>query len=120
MLGIFIVYGLSIQFLCIIICGLNWLISCRKIQFNIQYSDYQVLANDLQPVLVNVENGENKFLAAIDTNRATDRGMLNLIKKLMNKLQQSRIWFINQGKQFNNWQALSLQSTSLVWLGEEC
>ena len=60
-----------------------------------------------------------KLLIAIDTDRAPDRGMLNLINQLTSKSQQSRIWFINQGKQFNNWQALSLQSALPTWLSEE-
>lgn len=181
LLGVFIVYGIAIRFLCMIICGINWLVSCRRIKFNTQHPDYQLLANDLQPILFHVEDEDKKdnvkfeqsishltqegigtflvaidvqekwnppnsvtflgflntreqrrkildylqltpakkLLIAIDTDRAPDRGMLNLINQLTSKSQQSRIWFINQGKQFNNWQALSLQSALPTWLGEE-
>ena len=157
------------------------MVSCRRIKFNTQHPDYQLLANDLQPILFHVEDEDKKdkikfeqlishltqegigtflvaidvqekwnppnsvtflgflntreqrrkildylqltpakkLLIAIDTDRAPDRGMLNLINQLTSKSQQSRIWFINQGKQFNNWQALSLQSALPTWLGEE-
>ncbi|OCG58395.1 hypothetical protein A9G41_09470 [Gilliamella sp. Nev5-1] len=181
LLGVFCVYGLIIRLLCMVICGLNWVISCRQIKLNTQTACYQLLANDLQPLLVNVEDADSKgkdkvshltnhfiedgqgaflvaidiqedwsppdsvtflgflntreqrrnildylqlspakkLLIAIDTDRAPDRGMLNLIDQLMNKSQQNRIWFINQGKQLNNWQDLSLQSATPTWLNEE-
>ncbi|OCG62624.1 DUF2868 domain-containing protein [Gilliamella sp. Fer4-1] len=181
LLGVFCVYGLIIRLLCMVICGLNWVISCRQIKLNTQTACYQLLANDLQPLLVNVEDADSKgkdkvshltnhfiedgqgaflvaidiqedwsppdsvtflgflntreqrrnildylqlspakkLLIAIDTDRAPDRGMLNLINQLMNKSQQNRIWFINQGKQLNNWQDLSLQSATPTWLNEE-
>ncbi|OCG24842.1 hypothetical protein A9G45_08860 [Gilliamella sp. HK2] len=181
LLGIFCVYGLIIRLLCMVICGLNWIISCRQIKLNTQTACYQLLANDLQPLLVNVEDADSKgkdkvsrltnhfiedgqgaflvaidiqedwsppgsvtflgflntreqrrnildylqlspakkLLIAIDTDRTPDRGMLNLINQLMNKSQQNRIWFINQGKQLNNWQVLSLQSATPTWLNEE-
>lgn len=181
LLGVFIVYGLAIRFLCMIICGFNWLISCRQIKFNIQHPDFQLLADDLQPIKFHVEDEDKKdnvkfkhvtpnfakegdgaflvaidvldewnppisvtflgflntreqrrkildylqlspakkLLIAIDTDRTPDRGMLNLINQLINKSQQSRIWFINHGKQFNNWQALSLQTALPAWLDEE-
>jgi hypothetical protein len=181
LLGIFCVYGLIIRLLCMVICGLNWIRSCRQIKLNAQTACYQLLANDLQPLLVNVEDADSKgkdkvsrltnhfiedgqgaflvaidiqedwsppgsvtflgflntreqrrnildylqlspakkLLIAIDTDRTPDRGMLNLINQLMNKSQQNRIWFINQGKQLNNWQVLSLQSATPTWLNEE-
>jgi hypothetical protein len=181
LLGIFCVYGLIIRLLCMMICGLNWIRSCRQIKLNTQTACYQLLANDLQPLLVNVEDADSKgkdkvsrltnhfiedgqgaflvaidiqedwsppgsvtflgflntreqrrnildylqlspakkLLIAIDTDRTPDRGMLNLINQLMNKSQQNRIWFINQGKQLNNWQVLSLQSATPTWLNEE-
>jgi hypothetical protein len=181
LLGIFCVYGLIIRLLCMVICGLNWIRSCRQIKLNTQTACYQLLANDLQPLLVNVEDADSKgkdkvsrltnhfiedgqgaflvaidiqedwsppgsvtflgflntreqrrnildylqlspakkLLIAIDTDRTPDRGMLNLINQLMNKSQQNRIWFINQGKQLNNWQVLSLQSATPTWLNEE-
>ena len=58
----------------------------------------------------------HKLLIAIDTDRAPDRGILNFIQQLMNKSQQSRIWFINQGKQLHNWQSLSLPLANPNWL----
>jgi hypothetical protein len=181
LLGIFCVYGLIIRLLCMVICGLNWIRSCRQIKLNTQTVCYQLLANDLQPLLVNVEDADSKgkdkvsrltnhfiedgqgaflvaidiqedwsppgsvtflgflntreqrrnildylqlspakkLLIAIDTDRTPDRGMLNLINQLINKSQQNRIWFINQGKQLNNWQVLSLQSATPTWLNEE-
>ncbi|OCG36556.1 DUF2868 domain-containing protein [Gilliamella sp. Gris1-4] len=181
LLGVFIVYGLILRFLCMMFCGVNWLISCRRIQLNISHPDYQILANQLQPLFVNIEDadklgssshqwhfsahsieaGEGNFLVAIDvqetwhypdsvsflgflntreqrsnildylqltpaqklliavdTDRAPDRGVLNFINQLINKSQQTRIWFINQGKQYHNWQSLSLQLAQPDWLSE--
>ncbi|OCG43746.1 hypothetical protein A9G35_09480 [Gilliamella sp. Choc5-1] len=183
LLGVFIVYGLMLRFLCMVFCGVNWLISCRQIQLNISHSDYQALANQLQPLLIvniedadklgnsnyqwnfsmnSIEDGQGAFLVAVDvqeswhypdsvsflgflntreqrsnildylqltpaqklliavdTDRAPDRGVLNFINQLINKSQQTRIWFINQGKQYHNWQSLSLQLAQPDWLGED-
>lgn len=181
LLGVFIVYGLCVRFLCMLFCGINWQISCRRIKLDIDQPDFKLLTNELQPLLVNIEDedklgnklqwrsfahqieeGEGRFLVAIDisedwnppdsisflgflntreqrrkildylqltpaqklliaidTDRAPDRGILNLLNLLMNKSQQTRIWFINQGKQFDNWQALSLQLAQPKWLSED-
>lgn len=181
LLGVFVVYGLSIRFICMIICGFNWWFSCRRIKLDVNQADYQLLANQLQPLLVKVEDADqrqdynhwhtqvsfieegqgaylvavdipedwhppdsviflgflntreqrqkildrlqltpaNKLLIAIDTDRSPDRGILNFLNQLMNKSQQNRVWFINQGKQFNNWQELSLQLATPAWLTEE-
>lgn len=181
LLGIFIVYGLGIRFLCMVICGVNWQISSRQVKLNLKQPEYQILINELQPLLVNIEdadkqqnhtqwrspvpiNGDSKdafmvaveiseewtppdsitflgflntreqrrkildylqlmpakkLLIAIDTDRTPDRGVLNLLNQLMNKSQQHRIWFINHGKQFDNWQALSLQLAQPKWLNED-
>ncbi|WP_294613770.1 DUF2868 domain-containing protein [uncultured Gilliamella sp.] len=181
LLGVFIVYGIGIRFFCMIFCGISWLVSCRQIKLNINQPEYQILANKLQPLLINVEDedkignnlqwssfdhliekGDGRFLVAIDmpedwnppnsitflgflntreqrrkildylqltpaqklliaidTDRAPDRGILNLLNQLMSKSQQNRIWFINQGKQFDNWQSLSLQLAKPEWLSED-
>ncbi|OCG63302.1 DUF2868 domain-containing protein [Gilliamella sp. GillExp13] len=181
LLGVFIVYGLMLRFLCMVFCGVNWLISSRRIQLNISHPDYQILANRLQPLFVNIEDADKlghnshqwhfsthsieaaegnflvaidvqeswhypesvsflgflntreqrsnildylqltpaqKLLIAVDTDRAPDRGVLNFINQLINKSQQTRIWFINQGKQYHNWQSLSLQLAQPDWLSE--
>ncbi|MCO6548665.1 MAG: DUF2868 domain-containing protein, partial [Gilliamella sp.] len=60
-----------------------------------------------------------KLLIAIDTDRTPDRGVLNFINQLINKSQQTRIWFINQGKQYHNWQSLSLKLAQPDWLSED-
>lgn len=181
LLGVFIVYGVAIRFLCMIVCAINWLICSRKVKLDTKHPHFQVLTNELQPISVNIEDedkhGERsinyspyhyvenakgaflvaiditeswtppnsvtflgflntreqrrnildylqltpakKLLIAIDTDRAPDRGMLNLINQLMNKSQQNRLWFINNGKQMKNWQALSLQLATPTWLSEE-
>ncbi|WP_160422558.1 DUF2868 domain-containing protein [Gilliamella sp. Lep-s35] len=183
LLGVFIVYGLMLRFLCMVFCGVNWLISCRQIQLNISHSDYQALANQLQPLLIvniedadklgnsnyqwnfsmnSIEDGKGAFLVAvdvqeswhypksvsflgflntreqrskildylqlrpakklliaIDTDRTPDRGVLNFINQLINKSQQTRIWFINQGKQYHNWQLHSLPLAQSDWLSED-
>ena len=177
LLGVFICYGLVIRLVLMIICGITWLVSSRKIKLNLNDPDYQILAQQLQPLssnvvdedklgehkwqlpisqiedgqgvyLVAVDIGEtwnppdsspfygflnthearraildslqlkpaHKLLIAIDTDRAPDRGILNFIQQLMNKSQQSRIWFINQGKQLHNWQSLSLPLANPNWL----
>ncbi|MCO6557747.1 DUF2868 domain-containing protein [Gilliamella sp. ESL0232] len=181
LLGVFIVYGLMLRLLCMVFCGVNWLISSRRIELNISHPDYQILANRLQSLFVNIEDadklGQNshqwhfsthsieaaegnflvaidvqeswhypesvsflgflntreqrsnildylqltpaqKLLIAVDTDRAPDRGVLNFINQLINKSQQTRIWFINQGKQYHNWQSLSLQLAQPDWLSE--
>jgi hypothetical protein len=181
LLGVFIVYGLTIRFFCMIICGIGWLISCRGIKLQLALPEYQLLANDLQPALIDIvdndlqgkkmhfhsamnllENSQGaylvaidipedwpvpdsvsflgflntrqqrrdildylqlkpakKLLVAIDANRAPDRGILNLLNQLATKSQQYRIWFINEGKQYHNWQSLSLKSSIPTWLNEE-
>ncbi|WP_085247827.1 DUF2868 domain-containing protein [Gilliamella mensalis] len=182
LLGVFIVYGLVVRFLCMVFCGINWLISCRQIKLNITHPDYQILANQLQPLFVNIEDADKlgkidlqwhlpahstqdgegaflvaidvqeswhhpesvsflgflntreqrsnildylqlmpakKLLIAIDTDRSPDRGVLNFMNQLINKSQQSRIWFINQGKQYHNWQSLSLKLAEPNWLHED-
>ena len=180
LLGVFICYGLVIRLVLMIICGITWLVSSRKIKLNLNDPDYQILAQQLQPLssnvvdedklgehkwqlpisqiedgqgvyLVAVDIGEtwnppdsspfygflnthearraildslqlkpaHKLLIAIDTDRAPDRGILNFIQQLINKSQQSRIWFINQGKQLHNWQSLSLPLANPNWL-EQC
>ena len=177
LLGVFICYGLVIRLVLMIICGITWLVSSRKIKLNLNDPDYQILAQQLQPLssnvvdedklgehkwqlpisqiedgqgvyLVAVDIGEtwnppdsspfygflnthearraildslqlkpaHKLLIAIDTDRAPDRGILNFIQQLINKSQQSRIWFINQGKQLHNWQSLSLPLANPNWL----
>ncbi len=177
LLGVFICYGLAVRFLLMIFCGLSWIVSSRKIKLNLNDPYYQILSQQLQPLLTNVvdedklgqhkwqlpisqiEEGHDvylvavdveenwnfpntipfygflntrqergaildylqlkpayKMLIAIDTNRAPDRGILNFIQQLMNKSQQSRIWFINQGKQLHNWQSLSLPLADPNWL----
>ncbi|OCG16842.1 hypothetical protein A9G24_03910 [Gilliamella sp. App6-5] len=182
LLGVFIVYGLVVRFLCMVFCGVNWLVSCRRITLNTTHPDYQILANQLQPLSVkiedadqfgstsnqwylpihSIENGEGAFLVAIDvqeswhypesvsflgflntreqrskildylqltpakklliaidTDRSPDRGVLNFIHQLINKSLQTRIWFINQGKQYHNWQLLSFQLAQPDWLSED-
>ena len=177
LLGVFICYGLAVRFVLMIICGITWLVSSRKIKLNLNDPDYQILAQQLQPLFSNVvdedklgehkwqlpisqiEDGQgvylvavdigetwnppdsspfygflnthearraildslqlkpaHKLLIAIDTDRAPDRGILNFIQQLINKSQQSRIWFINQGKQLHNWQSLSLPLANPNWL----
>ncbi|WP_392565106.1 DUF2868 domain-containing protein [Utexia brackfieldae] len=63
-----------------------------------------------------------KLLIAIDTQRAPDRGILNLIIALINKSQQTRIWLLNEGKQYQNWRAdlaeLALLTAQPDWLTE--
>ena len=177
LLGVFICYGLAVRFLLMIFCGVIWIVSSRKIKLNLNDPYYQILSQQLQPLLTNVvdedklgqhkwqlpisqiEEGHDvylvavdveenwnfpntipfygflntrqergaildylqlkpayKMLIAIDTDRAPDRGILNFIQQLMNKSQQSRIWFINQGKQLHNWQSLSLPLADPNWL----
>ena len=177
LLGVFICYGLAVRFLLMIFCGVIWIVSSRKIKLNLNDPYYQILSQQLQPLLTNVvdedklgqhkwqlpisqiEDGHDvylvavdveenwnfpntipfygflntrqergaildylqlkpayKMLIAIDTDRAPDRGILNFIQQLMNKSQQSRIWFINQGKQLHNWQSLSLPLADPNWL----
>ena len=177
LLGVFICYGLAVRFLLMIFCGVIWIVSSRKIKLNLNDPYYQILSQQLQPLLSNVvdedklgqhkwqlpisqiEEGHDvylvavdveenwnfpntipfygflntrhergaildylqlkpayKMLIAIDTDRAPDRGILNFIQQLMNKSQQSRIWFINQGKQLHNWQSLSLPLADPNWL----
>lgn len=70
------------------------------------------------------QNPAKKLLIAIDPDRAPDRGIMNLLKTLMSKSNQSKIWFIHStGRQMANWQSamqsLSLDSTELVWLLED-
>lgn len=180
LLGVFIVYGLAVRFLCMVFCGINWLISRGKIELDMDDPDYQILANQLQPLTTQIEDEDQKghsqwrlaskqieqgngaflvavdiqenwrppenvrfsgflntrdsrtrmldylqlspakkLLIAIDTDRSPDRGLLNFINQLMNKSQQCRIWFINQGKQYHNWQSLSLMQADPVWLTED-
>lgn len=182
LLGVFTAYGVLVRLLCMIFCGANWLVSCRYIKLNITHPYYQVLANQLQSLIVNIEDADKlgnsnyqwnfpmhsiedgkgaflvavdvqeswhypesikflgflntreqrnnildyfqltpakKLLIAIDTDRAPDRGVLNFINQLINKSQQSRIWFINQGKQYHNWQSLSLKLAKPDWLSED-
>lgn len=180
LLGVFIVYGLAVRFLCMVFCGINWLISRRKIELDMDDPDYQILANQLQPLDTQIEDEDQKghsqwrlaskqieqgngaflvavdiqdnwrppenvhfsgflntrdsrtqmldylqlspakkLLIAIDTDRSPDRGLLNFINQLMNKSQQCRIWFINQGKQYHNWQSLSLMQADPDWLTED-
>ncbi|QYN44137.1 DUF2868 domain-containing protein [Gilliamella sp. ESL0441] len=181
LLGVFIVYGLFIRILCMVICGINWKIRSRQIRLNLDSPEYQILANDLQPISIEIidedrygirhhsyqtenaidsSNGEflvaidisedwippdsvyflgflnsreqrrkildylqlkpaQKLLIAIDTDRAPDRGVLNLLNQLIEKSQQSRIWFINQGKQLTNWQSLPYEFAGLSWLKKE-
>lgn len=61
-----------------------------------------------------------KLLIAVDTDRSPDRGMLNLIKSLIQKSTHSKLWFINQGRQFTNWQEcladLDLEQATPTWL----
>lgn len=61
-----------------------------------------------------------KLLIAIDTDRAPDRGMLNVIQSLINKSAQSKLWFINQGRQLDNWQEcmskLGIESANPDWI----
>lgn len=85
LLGVFIVYGLAVRFICMIICGINWIVSCRKVKLNLNLPEYQILANDLQPISIHVvdedthkqdlnidltkhfiNNGEGIFLVAVD------------------------------------------------------
>lgn len=61
-------------------------------------------------------NPVQKLLIAIDTDRAPDRGIVNFITVLFQKAAQSRFWFINQGKQLKNWQALALPLADPSWL----
>ena len=180
LLGVFIFYGLTVRLLLMIFCGVTWMVTSRKIKLNLDDPDYQILAQQLQPLVTNVEDedklGENrwqlpisqieeghgiylvavdiveswkptttvpfygflntreqrvaildylqlkpakKLLIAIDTDRAPDRGLLNFIQQLINKSQQTRIWFINHGKQFHNWQSLSLPLAEPNWLEQD-
>lgn len=61
-----------------------------------------------------------KLLIAIDTDRAPDRGILNLITLLMGKSQQVRLWFVTQGRQYDNWiesaKKIHLEQGSISWL----
>lgn len=67
-------------------------------------------------------NPAEKLLIAIDTNRSPDRGMINLINGLMQKSTQTKLWFINHGRQYNNWleslQKLNIEQTDSTWLLE--
>ncbi|WP_392563777.1 DUF2868 domain-containing protein [Orbus wheelerorum] len=64
-----------------------------------------------------------KLLIAIDTNRSPDRGIINLIQSLATKSVHCRLWFINQGRQFSNWQEslskLKMHQTDTAWLLKE-
>lgn len=64
----------------------------------------------------------HKMLIAIDSDRAPDRGLINLVMELANKSQICRVWFINQGKQYHNWQErlsdLDIQQAKPEWLME--
>lgn len=68
------------------------------------------------------QNPAEKLLIAIDTNRSPDRGMINLINGLMKKSTQTKVWFINQGRQYNNWleslQKLNIEQVDSTWLLE--
>jgi hypothetical protein len=63
-----------------------------------------------------------KLLIAIDSQRAPDRGFLHLIMELAAQSQQTAIWLINEGKQYQNWceclHSLSMISVQLDWLLE--
>lgn len=180
LLGVFICYGLAVRFLLMTFCGIAWVVSSRKIKLNLDDPDFQILSQQLQPLLTQmvdedklgepkwqlpisqIEEGSGvylvavdldeswnpphdghfhgflntreqrnaildllqlkpayKVLIAIDTDRAPDRGVLNFVQQLMNKSQQSRIWFINQGKQLHNWQSLSLPLANPSWLDQD-
>lgn len=64
-----------------------------------------------------------KLLIAIDSNRAPDRGFIHLIMELTAQSQQTAIWLINEGKQYQNWHecihSLSIESVQLDWLLEK-
>lgn len=68
------------------------------------------------------QNPAEKLLIAIDTDRSPDRGMLNLIQVLTSKSSQSKLWFVNQGRQFENWQEgipkLGIEQATPSWLVE--
>lgn len=65
-------------------------------------------------------NPAEKLLIAIDTDRSPDRGIINLIEVLITKSMQSQLWFINQGRQWQNWQQslhkLNITVTNSLWL----
>lgn len=63
-------------------------------------------------------NPSQKLLIAIDSNRAPDRGILNLIEQLVTKSVEYRIWFINQGQQLANWQSINFKTAEPSWLKE--
>lgn len=181
-LGIFIVYGLSVRVILLIFCWLKWTFGCQHITLNMHYPEYQLLLNELEQVgnksVIDNENkiffeqkkGENlniigsqnlliaieieqnwlppedtmflgflnsneqrksildslqktpanRLLIAIDTDRSPDRGIINLIQSLTTKAVEAKIWFINQGRQFDNWQDaisdLMLVCTDPSWL----
>lgn len=185
LLGVFIVYGLSVRLMLFIFCWLKWNLACQKIILNTECPDYQLLKYDLDPYktkmvidnevesnivnrfqfmqmnsigeknfLVAIEVDEQwnppanssflgflnnneqqklildflqqhpakKLLVAIDSDRSPDRGMMNLISLLTGKSSQCKIWFINQGRQFGNWQEsinkTNLEQATVSWLTE--
>jgi len=63
-----------------------------------------------------------KLLIAIDTDRSPDRGIINLIQSLSAKSAHCRLWFINKGRQINNWQEslvkLKIVQADTSWLIE--
>ncbi|RKS87236.1 uncharacterized protein DUF2868 [Orbus hercynius] len=63
-----------------------------------------------------------KLLIAIDSDRTPDRGMIHLIQTLASKSSQTKVWFINQGRQWNNWQenlaSLNIEQANSRWLLE--
>lgn len=65
----------------------------------------------------------HKLMIAINSDRAPDRGMINLIRQLQQKSEVVGIWFINQGHQYANWQSClaenGWQDVSLDWLKEQ-
>lgn len=65
-------------------------------------------------------NPTQKLLIAIDTNRVPDRGIINLVLLLKSKSIQCKLWFIQSGRQLDNWQeslaSINIEQTTPAWL----
>ncbi|XKM12463.1 DUF2868 domain-containing protein [Orbaceae bacterium ac157xtp] len=64
----------------------------------------------------------NKLLIAIDTDRTPDRGLSHLLMQFKNKSHHCHVWFINHGRQYENWvqtaNNLNIKQSDSDWLKE--
>ncbi|QIQ21263.1 DUF2868 domain-containing protein [Zophobihabitans entericus] len=83
LIGVFVIYGLGVRFILMVICGICWSVSQKRIKLNLNHPDYQILIERLQPqqtteiidenvasrsetTLVTIEHGHQEVMVAIE------------------------------------------------------